>query len=115
MSGRKRPAGMARQSDMSRWIGIVLLTLATPIAAAEQTWPPNIVLIVIDTLRYGATGSNNMPFLSSLASRGVSFMNAYSTHDFTPTSHFSIFTGFQDGLGTDDDRAENGIPYQLRQ
>jgi arylsulfatase A-like enzyme len=90
-------------------------------AAAEPARPssaPNILLIVIDTLRYSATSfpdpaRNNTPFLASLAPRGVLFTNAYSTHDFTPTSHFSIFTGFRDGLGTDVDRSENAVPYQL--
>jgi arylsulfatase A-like enzyme len=80
--------------------------------------PPNILLIVIDTLRYSATSfpdpsRNNTPFLARLAARGVLFTNAYSTHDFTPTSHFSMFTGLQNGLGTDDDRPENALPYQL--
>lgn len=77
---------------------------------------PNILLIVVDTLRYSATsfaGADNMPFLASLGKRGVVFTNAYSTHDFTPTSHFSIFTGLRDGLGSDDDRVENGVAWQL--
>lgn len=76
-------------------------------------------MIVIDTLRFGATSfadpkTNNTPFLASLAPRGVVFSNAYSTHDFTPTSHFSMVTGLRDGLGGDEDRIENGLPYQLR-
>ncbi|HYS53292.1 MAG TPA: sulfatase-like hydrolase/transferase [Thermoanaerobaculia bacterium] len=106
---------------MTRWLaGLCLLaTTAGTLPAATQTPDaPNILLIVIDTLRYSATSfpdpaRNNTPFLASLASRGVVFTNAYSTHDFTPTSHFSIFTGFRDGLGTDDDRYENAVPYQL--
>ena len=52
--------------------------------------------------------------LDSLSKRGVVFTSAYSTHDFTPTSHFSMETGFHDGLGTDDDRPENGVAWQLR-
>ncbi|PYQ62378.1 MAG: hypothetical protein DMF58_01935 [Acidobacteria bacterium] len=75
---------------------------------------PNVLLIVLDTLRYDATTRNNMPFLASLVSRGVVFTNAYSTHDFTPPSHFSMVTGLRDGLGSDDDRLENGVPYQLQ-
>ncbi len=92
------------------WLLIALL-LST---RAEPVQKPNILLIVIDTLRYDATTNNNTPFLASLASRGVVFTNAYSTHDFTPTSHFSMMTGPHDGLATDEDRLENGIPYQLR-
>src|SRR4029079_1933408 len=74
---------------------------------------PNIVLIVLDTVRYDAISPSNTPFLDSLAKRGVVFTAAYSTHDFTPTSHFSMETGFRDGLGTDDDRPENGVAWQL--
>src|SRR5207248_6840845 len=65
---------------------------ALPIVAAPQNSPPpNILLIVVDSLSYAATTGNNMPFLSSLASRDVSFTHAYSTND-----------------------AENGIHDQLR-
>ena len=74
---------------------------------------PNIVLLVLDTVRYDAISPANTPFLDSLARRGVVFSQAYSTHDFTPTSHFSMETGFRDGLGTDDDRPENGVAWQL--
>jgi arylsulfatase A-like enzyme len=44
----------------------------------------------------------------------VVFTNAYSTHDFTPPSHFSIMTGLRDGLATDDDRVEDSVAYQLQ-
>jgi arylsulfatase A-like enzyme len=99
-------------------IASALLLLLLGGAAKKPSPPPNIVLLVIDTLRFDATsfadaGRDNTPFLASLASRGIVFTNAYSTHDFTPTSHFSIMTGLRDGLGTDADRPENGLAYQL--
>jgi arylsulfatase A-like enzyme len=80
--------------------------------------PPNVLLIVLDTLRFDATSlgdpaSGNTPFLASLAARGVVFTKAYSSHDFTPPSHFTILTGLADGLGTKDDRRDVGVPYQL--
>src|SRR5581483_11393252 len=90
--------------------GLLLLCVSSVFAAdPPPARPPNVLLIVIDTLRYSATSfgnptRNNTPFLASLASRGVVFTNAYSTHDFTPTSHFSMFTGLRNGLGSDDDR-----------
>jgi arylsulfatase A-like enzyme len=104
-----------------RLLGLLVLVMGSCEIVAEPlspSNPPNILLIVIDTLRYSATSfpdpsRNNTPFLASLASRGVIFTNAYSTHDFTPTSHFSMFTGFRDGLGTDDDRPDYGLPQQL--
>jgi arylsulfatase A-like enzyme len=104
-----------------RSLGLLVLVIGSSEIAAEPLRTPshpNILLIVIDTLRYSDTSfsdpsRNNTPFLASLASRGAVFTNAYSTHDFTPTSHFSMFTGLHDGLGTDDDRAELGLPFQL--
>jgi arylsulfatase A-like enzyme len=75
---------------------------------------------VLDTLRYDATSLGDSPrsatpFLASLQSRGIVFTRAYSTHDFTPPSHFSILTGLRDGLGTDADQPENSVIYQLGQ
>ncbi|HEY8132497.1 MAG TPA: sulfatase-like hydrolase/transferase, partial [Thermoanaerobaculia bacterium] len=72
----------------------LLLAPAVPLSYPPPPRRPNILLIVIDTLRYSATSfpdasKNNTPVLASLATRGVVFTNAYSTHDFTPTSHFS--------------------------
>lgn len=91
---------------------VLLLTVALswPAAAASR---PNILLIVMDTVRFDATAATGTPFLTSLRSQSVLFTNAYSTHDFTPPSHFSMLTGFRDGLSTDDDRVENGVPWQL--
>jgi arylsulfatase A-like enzyme len=82
-------------------------------AAAEPPQRPNLLLIVLDTVRYDAVSPANTPFLDSLSKRGVVFTAAYSTHDFTPPSHFSMETGFRDGLATDDDRPENGVAWQL--
>jgi arylsulfatase A-like enzyme len=99
-----------------KWYTALALLLLFPAAlssASTKNPRPNVLLIVIDTLRYSATGENT-PFLTSLGTRGVVFTNVYSTHDFTPTSHFSMLTGLQDGLGSDDDRPENGVPYQLQ-
>jgi hypothetical protein len=93
-----------------RAFALCALIAGTAIAAPEPR--PNILLIVLDTLRYDALA--DAPFLTSLQRRGVVFSRAYSTHDFTPPSHFSILTGLTSGLGSNDDRPENGLPYQLR-
>jgi arylsulfatase A-like enzyme len=99
--------------------GLILTTIiCAPMLAATQR-RPNIILIVMDTVRFDATSSESQfgsatPFLSSLSSHSVVFTNAFSTHDFTPTSHFSLMTGLWDGLGTDEDRVENGIAWQLK-
>lgn len=94
-----------------------LCASASPIPP-EPRPRPNIILIVMDTVRFDATVASTTPgvtpFLSSLNSRSVVFTNAFSTHDFTPTSHFSIMTGLRDGLATDDDRVEIGLAWQLK-
>jgi arylsulfatase A-like enzyme len=93
---------------------------ASTVSAAAAAPRPNIIIIVLDTLRYDATSLGDStgtatPFLASLQSRGIVFTHAYSTHDFTPPSHFSILTGLRDGLGTDADQPENSVIYQLGQ
>ena len=59
---------------------------------------PNILLIVIDTLRADHLSlqgyeRNTDPNLTRLASEGVMFENAYATSSWTLTSHASLFTG----------------------
>lgn len=83
----------------------------------KKRW--NFLLVVVDTLRYDATslaGTSDTPFLQSVARRGVSYTRAYSTHDNTPASHFSLLTGFRNGLRTPKlDRPDVALPYQLGQ
>jgi arylsulfatase A-like enzyme len=93
------------------FVAAFLVVSAAPISKTNR---PNILLIVVDTLRFDAVSAENTPFLASLGKRAVVFTHAYSTHDFTPTSHFSMFTGLRDGLGGDIDGVELGLPYQLQ-
>jgi arylsulfatase A-like enzyme len=96
---------------------------AIPVAVAEQSakpWPskPNILFVVLDTVRFDATqldskSTNKTPFLKGLLDSGVNFRTAYSTRDATPFSHFSLLTGYIDGFQTPIDRPESGLPYQL--
>lgn len=95
-------------------LAVTVLLTSSLFAAPRQTSSPNFIFIVIDTLRFDAVSAANTPFLDSLRSRSVVFTNAYSTHDFTPPSHFSLMTGLRDGLDTTDDRVENSLPYQLQ-
>ncbi|HEX3583890.1 MAG TPA: sulfatase-like hydrolase/transferase [Thermoanaerobaculia bacterium] len=92
-------------------IAACLLVSAAPIPKATR---PNVLLIVVDTLRFDAVNPETTPFLSSLGKRAIVFTHAYSTHDFTPTSHFSMFTGLRNGLGGDLDGPELGVPFQLQ-
>lgn len=60
--------------------------------------PPDLILIVVDTLRadrlscYGYPGRTS-PHLDSLAARGMRFANASSTSGWTVPAHASLFTG----------------------
>jgi arylsulfatase A-like enzyme len=65
-------------------------------AAREST--PNILFIVIDTLRADHLSLQGYeretdPTLKRIASEGVMFENAYATSSWTLTSHASLFTG----------------------
>ncbi|HEX3108199.1 MAG TPA: sulfatase-like hydrolase/transferase, partial [Thermoanaerobaculia bacterium] len=92
-------------------VATLLLVSAAPIPKSNR---PNILLIVVDTLRFDAVNPETTPFLASLGKRAVVFTHAYSTHDFTPTSHFSMFTGLREGLGGELDGEELGVPFQLQ-
>lgn len=66
-------------------------------AAAPQS-KPNLVLVVMDTVRadhlslYGYTRKTS-PVLEQLAKESAVFTNAFATADFTLPAHASIFTG----------------------
>ncbi len=66
---------------------------ATPLADR-----PNVVLILIDTLRpdhlgFGGYSRETAPFLAGLAEGGTLFERAYSTSSWTAPSAASVFTG----------------------
>ena len=78
--------------------GVVLLAAITGCAPAPPSeLLPNILLIVVDTLRadrLGAYGNKRglSPFLDELASRGTLFRNAYAPTSWTCPSIASLFT-----------------------
>jgi arylsulfatase A-like enzyme len=75
-----------------------LLGLAAPACSGLFRSRPDIVLIVVDTMRrdhlpcYGYE-KPTAPFLASLAAKGVVFENAYSTSAWTAPATASLFTG----------------------
>lgn len=87
----------------------VLLTVAgceRPAETSGDEQRPNLVLIVIDTLRadrlafYGH-GADTTPFLTSLAERSRLYTNAHSTSSWTAPAMASLFTSlhpFQHGM-----------------
>jgi arylsulfatase A-like enzyme len=111
-----------------RAVQLVILSCLAVYAGCAESKPqsrgqsqgrrPNILLIVLDTLRYdatslGANSSENTPFLKRLSRQAVHFRYTYSPLDATPPAHFSILTGYTNGWRTYLDRPENALPYQL--
>jgi arylsulfatase A-like enzyme len=86
-------------------IPFFVLFLLRP-ASGEKTGGPNIVLIVIDDLRYDhlpfyGYEKNTAPFLKKIASRSVVFDNAFAASSWTAPSTASILTSlypFQHGV-----------------
>ena len=68
---------------------------AAPVAADAPL--PNVVIVVVDTLRADRVGANGnrqsfTPFLDELAGRGTTFANAYATSSWTCPSVASLLT-----------------------
>lgn len=77
------------------------LAAGLALAAAEGPHPvprpPNVVLILVDTLRrdhlpFHGYARDTAPFLTSLAARGIVFDNAHSVSAWTPPAAASLFT-----------------------
>ena len=101
---------MRRGHERRPWLlGLALLTVLSGQPACRGGKPqaqPNVVLVVIDTLRqdhlpfYGYR-LNTAPFLTELAAQGVVCESCYSTSSFTSPASASILTSlypFQHGV-----------------
>jgi arylsulfatase A-like enzyme len=89
-------------------LAAALLAAVAALRAPRADPRPDVVLVVIDTLRkdhlpaYGYP-RDTAPFLTRLASRGVVFDNAYTTAPWTAPATASLFSGrypFQHGVVT---------------
>ena len=75
----------------------------TPVSAATQPTPPNIILIIIDTLRsdhlgcYGYRRSTS-PAMDAIAAEGVRFDQAISAASWTTPAVMSMFTSLPSSL-----------------
>jgi arylsulfatase A-like enzyme len=77
------------------WINEKYKTLILPEARSDA---PNVMVIVVDTLRADHLSSygyqrDTSPFIDSLAREGVLFQNAISASSWTQPSHASMLTG----------------------
>lgn len=82
---------------MRRLLALWLVLAACVVPACSRGAKPNVLLIVIDTLRpdrLGAYGSRRglTPFLDSIAERGFVFQNAYAQTSWTNASIASLLT-----------------------
>ena len=102
----RRGAGTSRSGTLRlAYVGVLLLVLVAqnfgadaPAAVPPQARLPNIVLIVIDTLRpdhLGCYGHDRgtSPRIDRLAAEGVVFEQCYSVASWTQPAMASIFTG----------------------
>jgi len=89
------------------WRRVVALGCLATLAPAQHARPedgvrpPNIVLVVLDTVRWDAVsfsdaGENPTPALARLAEEGFVFTQAFSPSDHTLPAHFALFTGLAD-------------------
>lgn len=58
-----------------------------------MTATPNIILVVLDTMRAWSTIDEVAPILAEFGHQGTMFKNAFSTAPWTVPSHGSLFTG----------------------
>lgn len=97
---------------------IACALLAGACAPPPETPLPDVVMVVLDTVRrdavrVGGRGENATPILDALSRDAVVFDRAFSTHDATPPSHFALFTGFVKGIGGPLDHPANTLAHQL--
>ena len=83
----------------SRCALLACLALATVLrtSVAAQPSPPNVIVVLVDTLRADRLGvygnrSGLTPYLDELARRGTVFSNAYASSSWTCPSVASLFT-----------------------
>jgi arylsulfatase A-like enzyme len=109
---RKRTLRLIRPGSIAAAVGLISAAFGPMASCSQQETEsplkPNVVLVVIDTLRadhlpfYGY-GRNTAPFLARLAKQSILFERAYATSSWTAPSTASLFTSlypFQHGVVT---------------
>ncbi len=84
------------------WAGVVITAVVSAAllllaSCAEPPQGPNIVVVVLDTVRVDRTGAGDgssvTPALDALGEEGIVFTRAWANAPWTVPSHASIFTG----------------------
>ncbi|MBN1465053.1 sulfatase-like hydrolase/transferase [candidate division KSB1 bacterium] len=87
-------AGIPRWVEIGwTFLFIILLPATIYLFSATKNDRPNIVHIILDTLRMKSFNKETMPFLYSLKDKGIYFPSSYSSSDNTVTSHNAIYYG----------------------
>lgn len=121
-STRGASGATARRAVLTTAVAVVILCFAVGHARGRQGRPlearspavraplqgPNLVLIVLDTLRRDHFTPELMPGLSRFAQRATTFSNAYASSPYTLSSHASLFTGRLPSV-----HGAHGVPYTL--
>jgi arylsulfatase A-like enzyme len=112
-------------SNSGRVLCALALSLPAACSEVEANYSPNVVVIVIDTLRaddlppYGGD-AETAPFIAELASRSVVFQHAWSASSWTAPATASIFTsrhpnehGVVNNLQLQSDIKRHGVKHEL--
>lgn len=94
-----------RTNARNAWVivAMTLLCLSLPAVAADKKpepakGPRNVIIFVIDGLRYGSVNSTDAPTLYALRQQGVNFVNSHAMFPtFTTPNGASIATGHYPG------------------
>jgi len=87
---------MAHRSSRALAVGLAA-ALALAVGCSREPTRPNVVLVILDTVRRDFTGcgegASATPNLDALMDEGTGFTNAWATAPWTPPSHASMLTG----------------------
>jgi arylsulfatase A-like enzyme len=102
---QRKSSNQPRKKTKRRYLAagsIIVLVLAAAFAAAfwprGHKTPPNVVIIVLDTVRDDCVGAGwhgvpLTPSVDAIAAEGTRFTNAFAAAPWTVPSHASLFTG----------------------
>jgi len=76
---------------------VLALMMASMLSCGASDPRPDLVVIVLDTLRRDAMDAETTPNLDALARRGARYAQAWSVAPWTVPSHASMFTGLLPG------------------